>query len=182
MVIPWFWLKLTMTFFNRIAYASATSLKHTILQLLSCTILTTAVQGKTAFTQGKLHLCSTHRAGQVNTGGFSHVKHTYVPNLHKQKAYAYKLNSPSIKELDYYSILKSCWSVTGWRGTFLVYFTCLVAIEDTSMMKNQSFTKLTLNKVSVRLADAAFLMELELTVVNSEVLEHRIESRAFLSY
>lgn len=48
--------------------------------------------------------------------------------------------------------------------------------------KSQSFTKLTLSKVLVRLADAALFMELELTVVNSGVLEQRIESQAFLSY
>lgn len=28
-------------------------------------------------------------SGHANTGGFNHVKHTYVHNLHKQRAYAY---------------------------------------------------------------------------------------------
>lgn len=51
---------------------------------------------------------------QANTGGFNHVKHAYVHNLHKE-AYAYKLNSPSTRELEYDRISKELLESCGMR-------------------------------------------------------------------
>lgn len=136
-----------------------------------------------AFTQGKLHLCYTCMGGQANSGGFYHVKHTYIHNLHKQKAYAYKLNSPSIRELDYYRILKELLECCGMGGCLFGLF-CLLVLLGRYFYdeKSESFAKLTLSTVLVRLAHAALFMELELTMVSSGVLEQRIESQALLSY
>lgn len=95
-----------------------------------------------------------HMGIQTNTSGFNHIKHTYIHNLHKQ-AYAYKMNSPSTTELEYDRILRELLESCGMRE-------CLFGLSFSAarqiFLRSQSFTKLMLSKVLVRLADAALLM------------------------
>lgn len=133
----------------------------------SCTILTIP------FTEGKLPLGCTCRGGQANTGDFNKAKYTCVYNLHKQKACAYKLSSPSIK------VRYSQW--VSWDGCQLRFLVCVWGLQGRYLYEEESQSFTQLNWPRFR-SVTALLIKLELTVVNSGVWEQSLESQAFLNY